>query len=73
MDQDETLQLCMQVDLGPSHTVLDWDPAPAMERGTAAPSLSKFTAHVYCGQMARLVSDIAIFVLKRDVKLQLTN
>jgi len=31
------MKLCMQVGLSPSHTVLDWDRAPAMERGTAAP------------------------------------
>jgi len=29
-----------EVDLGPGHIVLDGDPAPPLERGTAAPSLS---------------------------------
>jgi len=37
----------MEVDLGLGHIVLDGDPAPPPERGTAAPLLS---AHVYCGQ-----------------------
>ena len=32
----------------PGHIVLDGDPAPHTERGTAAPY---FSAHVYCGQM----------------------
>jgi len=33
----------MKVGLGPGHTVLDGDPAPPTERGTAAPH---FSAHV---------------------------
>ena len=32
------MKLGMQVGLGPSHTVLDGDPAPPTERGTAAPT-----------------------------------
>jgi len=32
--------LGMEVDLGPGHIVLDWDPAPARERGTAVPLFS---------------------------------
>jgi len=40
------MKLVMQVGLGPGHTVLDGDPAPA-EKGTAA----QFSAHVRCGQM----------------------
>jgi len=58
------MPLGTQVGYGPGDTVLDGDPAPPTERGTAAPH---FSSHVY------FVSDIAIFVLKRDVKLQLTN
>jgi len=42
------MPLGMEVGLGPSHIVLDGDPAlPPKKRGTAAPHLS---AHVYCGQ-----------------------
>ena len=44
-DQDET---CMQVGLGPGHIVLEGDPAPPPQRGTA----SQFSAHICCGQMA---------------------
>jgi len=29
-----------EVDLGPGHIVLDWDPAPPRERGSAAPVFS---------------------------------
>jgi len=35
-----------EVDLGPGHNLLDGDPAPPYERGTAA---SIFSARVYCG------------------------
>jgi len=35
-----------EIDLGPSHIVLDGDPGPP-ERGTAAPL---FSTHVYCGK-----------------------
>jgi len=38
----------MHVGLGPGHIVLDADPAPPPQRGTAP----KFSAHVYCGQTA---------------------
>jgi len=41
-DQDET---CMQVGLGPGHIVLDGDPSPLPQRGTAP----QFPAHVCCG------------------------
>jgi len=41
------LPLGMKVGLGPCHIVLDGDPAPLPERGTA--SLPLFSAHVYCG------------------------
>jgi len=49
--------LSTEVGLVPGHIVLDGDPAPPTERGTAAPPpLSRFTdataAHVYCGQTA---------------------
>jgi len=38
----------MHVGLGPGHTVLDLDPAPPPQRGTAP----QFSAHICCGQMA---------------------
>ena len=43
-----------EVDLGSGHTVLDGDPAPPRERGTAAPALFQpmsivvTVAHSYC-------------------------
>jgi len=43
------MKLCMQVGLGPGHTVLDGHPPPLPQRGTASP---QFSAHVCCGQMA---------------------
>jgi len=61
----------------PGHIVLTGDPSFPV-KGTQQPAL--FSAHVYCGHgrpsqllLRSFVSDIAIFVLKRDVKLQLTN
>jgi len=45
-DQDE---IRMRVGLGPGHIVLDGDPAPAPQRGTASP---QFSAHICYGQMA---------------------
>jgi len=43
------MPLGTEVCLRPGHIVLDGDPAPPMERGTAAPH---FSAHVCCGQTA---------------------
>jgi len=43
------MKLGMQVGLGPGHILLDGDPAPLPQRGTALP---QFSAHIYCGQMA---------------------
>ena len=43
------MKLCMQVGLGPGHTVLDGHPPPLPQRGTASP---QFSAHICCGQMA---------------------
>ena len=34
-----TMPLGTEVDLGPGHIVLDRDPAPLTERGTAAPAV----------------------------------
>jgi len=45
------MKLGTQVGLGPGHTVLDGDPAPPPQLGTA----SEFSAHICCGQMARLI------------------
>jgi len=42
------MALGMEVGLGPSHIVLDGDPAPLPKKG-AHP---QFLAHFYCGQMA---------------------
>jgi len=42
------MPLGMSVGLGPGDIVLDGDPAPDMERGTAGPH---FSARVYYGQM----------------------
>ena len=44
------MKLGMQVSLGPVHIVLDGDPAPLPQRGTAPHS--QFLAHIRCGQMA---------------------
>jgi len=43
------MELGMQVGLGPGHIVLDGDPAPPPQRGTAT---TQFSAHICCGQMA---------------------
>ena len=43
------MSLGMEVGLGPSDIVLDRDPAPLPKKGAETP---KFSAHVYCGQMA---------------------
>jgi len=42
------MKLGMQVDLDPSHIVLDGDPGPLLQRGT----VPQFLAHICCGQMA---------------------
>jgi len=41
------MKLGTQVGLGPGHIVLDGDPVPLPQRGTAP----KFSAHICCGQM----------------------
>jgi len=41
------MKLGTQVGLGPSHIVLDGDPAPLPHRGNP-----QFSAHICCGQMA---------------------
>ena len=43
------MKLGMQIGLCPGHIVLDGDPAPLPQTGTALP---KFLAHICCGQMA---------------------
>ena len=43
----------MEVGLGPRHIVLDGDPAPLPKRGQGRPPA--FSAHFYCGQMARCI------------------
>jgi len=42
------MKLGTQVGLCPGHIVLDGDPAPLPQRGTAP----QFSAHIYCSQMA---------------------
>ena len=42
------MKLGMQVGLDPGHIVLDGDPAPLLQRGTAP----QFSAHICCGHMA---------------------
>jgi len=44
------MKLGMHVGLGPGHIVLDGDPAPLSQRGTASPL--QFSAHICCDQMA---------------------
>jgi len=57
------MKLGTQVGLGPGHTVLDGNPAPHTERGTATPDIRHLRAqalpasvysavHVYCSQTA---------------------
>jgi len=42
------MKLCTKVGLDPGHIVLDGDPTPPPQRGTAP----QFSAHVCCGQAA---------------------
>jgi len=42
------MKLGVHVGLGPGHIVLDGDPSPLHQRGTAP----EFSAHICCGQMA---------------------
>jgi len=42
------MKLGLQISLGSDHGVLDGDPAPPPQRGTAP----QFSAHICCGQMA---------------------
>jgi len=44
------IKLGVHVGLGPGHIVLDGDPAPPSQRGTA-PTPPQFSAHICCGQM----------------------
>ena len=43
------MALGMEVGLGPSHIVLDGDPAPLRKKGAELP---QFSAHFYCGETA---------------------
>ena len=45
------MKLSMQVGLGPGPFVLDGDPAPSPQRGTA----HQFSADICCGQMAECI------------------
>ena len=45
------MKLGMEVGLGPSHIVLDGDPAPPSQKGHSP----QFLAHVCCGQTARWI------------------
>ena len=70
-------KLGMHVGLGPGHIVLDGEPAPSPPKGHSPNfrliSVAAKWLHGSRCHLVWLVSDIAIFVLKRDVKLQLTN
>ena len=44
------MQLGMELGLGPGDFVLDGDRAPPSQKRVAEPP--KFSAHIYCGQMA---------------------
>ena len=55
------MKLGMQVGLGPSHIVLDDDPAPLTKRGRS----TQFSTHVCCGQMAAWIK----MPLRMQVKL----
>ena len=46
------MKLGVQVGLGPGHIVLDGNPAPLFQRGTAP---TQFSAHICCGQMAACI------------------
>jgi len=53
------MPLGTEVDLGPDHIVLDWDPAPPPPvRGTAAPPL--FGLFLFCGQTVAHLSCSAL-------------
>ena len=72
------MPLGTMVGFDPSAIVLDGDPAPPLPKRDRALSfrpMSIVTERLHGSRWAQLhlVSDIAIFVLKRDVKLQLTN
>jgi len=45
------MKLGVQIGLGPGHIVLDGNPAPPPQRGTAP---TQFSAHICCGKMAAL-------------------
>ena len=47
------MKLGMQVGLDPGHIVLDGDPAPLPQRGTAP---TQFSAHICCGQMTAWIN-----------------
>jgi len=52
------MPLGAEVDLCPDHIVLDGDPAPPPERGTAA---ALFSTLVYCGQTVAILLGLGIF------------
>ena len=45
------MPLGTEVGLGPNDIVLDWTQLPLLQKGAEPPP--QFSAHVYCGQMAR--------------------
>jgi len=58
MDQDAIC--CEGIGLEPGHIVLDGDPTPPTESGTATPY---FSAHVCCGQTVAHLSNCRAVVL----------
>jgi len=61
------IELGMEVALGPSDNVSDGDSALPLKRAQFPTNFQPMSI------VAKFFSDTAIFVLKRDVKLQLTN
>jgi len=51
------MALGMEVGLGPSHVVLDGDPAPSPKRGQSLPQLS---VHFYCRQTAGCINKMPL-------------
>ena len=62
------MKLGTVVGLGLGHIVLDGDPAPPPERGTAAPL---FVVHVYCGQtVANLATMLSSLKFVKSVEMR---
>ena len=60
---DEDASLYESIDLGPGHIVLDGDPAPPRERGTASAPL--FSAHVWPRSPISATAELLLDILSR--------